>query len=270
MATLAACDSGGDAPASASVVGIPPPDAGSAPPVTAYLPLPDAGSSPPVTAYLAPPDAGSSPPVAAAPPTGASSPPPVAAGPAPVTPSPPPNRAPSIGGNPSKSVLAGATFSFRPTASDLDGDPLAFTVVNAPRWASFNTRNGRLFGGTGAVDIGRYDRIRISVSDGVSHRSLPAFSIDVVATAHGTITLSWLPATEREDGSPLTDLDAHKIYWGPAEGLYPSSVLIDNPGITTYIIDGLVAGAYWVVATTIDGKGVESEFSAPVRVTIIL
>jgi hypothetical protein len=188
----------------------------------------------------------------------------------PATPSPnaPANRSPSISGTPSKSVLAGATFSFRPTASDPDGDALTFAVTNAPPWASFNSRNGRLFGGTGAVDIGRYEDIRISVSDGVSDQDLPAFAIDVVATALGTITVSWVPATEREDGSPLTDLGGHKLYWGPAQDDYPNVVVIDNPGITTYVIDGLIASTYYLAASTLDEAGIESELSPPVEVTV--
>jgi hypothetical protein len=179
-----------------------------------------------------------------------------------------PNRPPTIRGTASNAVLAGASFSFSPTASDPDGDSLTFTVDNPPRWASFDIRNGRLYGTPGPGDVGRYESIRIAASDGTRRASLAAFSVDVVATALGTITISWIPATEREDGSPLTNVGGHRIYWGTKIGDYPNVASIDNPGITTYVIDGLVAATYYLAATTLDGSGVESELSQPVRVTI--
>jgi len=116
--------------------------------------------------------------------------------------------------------------------------------------------------------LGRYENIGIAVSDRYAAAQLPAFAIDVVATALGTITVSWVPATEREDGSPLTDLGGHKLYWGTVQDDYPNVVVIDNPGITTYVIDGLIASTYYLAASTLDEAGIESELSPPVKVTV--
>jgi hypothetical protein len=184
------------------------------------------------------------------------------------TPVRPVNRPPTIRGTPTESVLAGASFSFRPTTSDPDGDVLTFDVGNRPRWASFDARNGRLYGMPGPGDVGLYEDISISTSDGTRSASLAAFSVNVVATALGTITVSWTPSTEREDGSPLTNVGGHRIYWGTKIGEYPNVVSIDNPGITTYVVDGLVAATYYLAATTFDSDGVESELSAPVTVAV--
>ena len=51
------------------------------------------------------------------------------------------NRAPAISGTPPTSVTAGQAYSFQPTASDADGDTLAFSITGRPSWASFNTQH---------------------------------------------------------------------------------------------------------------------------------
>jgi hypothetical protein len=184
------------------------------------------------------------------------------------TPPPAPNGKPVISGTPNKAVRAGTAFTFRPWAWDPDDEFLTFRIENPPPWAVFQPKTGRLSGDPGPGDVGRYENIRISVSDGVNSASLAAFGIDVVATANGTITVTWLPATEREDGSPLLNLAGHKIYWGTERGEYPNSVQLDNPGVTTYVIDNLVPATYYVVATTLDANGLESVFSARVVATV--
>lgn len=178
------------------------------------------------------------------------------------------NRAPSISGTPSELALSGADYSFQPTASDPDGNRLKFWINNRPQWASFSWRDGRLYGTPGPEHVGRYENILIAVSDGRRTTRLPVFAIEVVATALGTMTVSWIPATEREDGSPLTDLGGHKLYWGAAEGDYRNVVVIDNPGITIYVIEGIVPGTYYLAASTLDGAGMESVLTPPVQVTV--
>jgi hypothetical protein len=73
--------------------------------------------------------------------------------------------------------------------------------------------------------------------------------------------VSWAAPTERTDGSVLTNLAGFRLYWGTVPGYYPNSVTIDNPGIATYVIDQLVPGTYYLVATAFDASGLESEFS---------
>ena len=56
------------------------------------------------------------------------------------------NRAPTISGTPATSVTVGKSYSFRPTASDADGNSLGFSIQNKPSWASFATSTGTLSG----------------------------------------------------------------------------------------------------------------------------
>jgi hypothetical protein len=182
----------------------------------------------------------------------------------------PVNNPPTIGGSPATSVEEGANYSFTPSSSDPDGDTLTFTIAGRPDWASFDTNTGALTGVPDAADVGVYEGILISVTDGADTVSLGVFSIEVVATNSGTgsVTLSWIAPTENEDGSPLEDLSGYRIYWGTTSGNYPNSLTIDNPGLTTYVIDNLASGTYEFVATSFNAAGVESSYSNPATKTV--
>jgi hypothetical protein len=129
-----------------------------------------------------------------------------------------------------------------------------------PSWAQFNTATGALTGTPTAGDVGTTTGIVVSVSDGKVSTALAAFSIAVVATATGSTTLSWQPPTKNTDGSTLTDLAGYKIYWGTTQGNYPNVVTI-NIGISSYVVDNLVAGTYFFVMTSLSSSGEESAYS---------
>ena len=178
------------------------------------------------------------------------------------------NRPPVISGTPATSVMQGSAYSFQPTASDPDGNPLTYSITNAPSWATFSTVTGRLQGTPGAGNVGTYSNIVIRVSDGSATASLPAFSITVVAVAGGSATLSWIPPTANTDGSALTNLAGYRVRWGPAAGNYTSSVTLNNAGLTSYVVGNLVSGTYYFVVTALNSSGVESQFSNVASKTI--
>lgn len=175
----------------------------------------------------------------------------------------PPNAAPTISGTPASEVTTGNMYAFTPAASDPDGDSLVFSVSGLPDWASFNESNGALSGTPGDADIGTYSNITIAVSDGGPEVFLQPFSITVQAISLGSVTLNWHAPTQNEDGSTLTDLAGYRIYWGTDPGIYTDSVTIDNPSVTTYLVDNLSAGQYEFVATSFNASGVESRYSDP-------
>ena len=106
-----------------------------------------------------------------------------------------------IGGTPSTNVVAGASYSFTPTASDPDGDTLTFSVANRPSWASFSNTTGQLSGTATTGNVGIFSGIVISVSDGTLTSSLPAFAIAVSAPANPPPTISGTPATSANAGT---------------------------------------------------------------------
>src|SRR6185503_14882002 len=103
------------------------------------------------------------------------------------------NRVPVIDGAPATSALQGTQYSFQPAASDADDDALTFAIANRPSWAAFDESTGLLQGTPGAAHIHTYGNFVISVSDGKSSVSLPAFSI-TVASSNTAPTISGTPA----------------------------------------------------------------------------
>ncbi len=185
-----------------------------------------------------------------------------------ITVSAPPNRAPTISGTAPTAVMQGTAYTFTPTASDPDGDALSFSITNKPSWATFNTSTGRLQGTPTAGDVGTTTGVVIGVSDGTLSASLAAFNVTVQAVATGSATLSWTPPTQNTDGSPLMDLAGYKVYWGTSQGNYPNSVTLNNPGLTTYMVDNLVPGTYFFVASAFNTGGTESSLSGVASKTI--
>lgn len=176
----------------------------------------------------------------------------------------PSNTAPVITGSPGLSVVENSAYRFTPAASDADGDALSFSVANLPGWASFDTRTGTISGTPSAANVGVNSNIRISVTDGISSVSLPSFSLAVLAApaSTGTAILNWLPPTENEDGSVLTDLAGFRIHYGTSPGNYTRTIYIENPGITSYVVENLQSGyTYYFVLTAVTSNGAESSYS---------
>ena len=113
-----------------------------------------------------------------------------------------------------------------------------------------------------------HSNIQISVTDGAATAALPAFGINVVATANGTATLSWTPPTQNTDGSSLTNLAGYKVYWGTSAGNYTNSTSITTPGVTSYMVEQLTPATWYFVTTALNAQGVESTFSNVASKTI--
>jgi len=178
------------------------------------------------------------------------------------------NGVPTIQGTPPGSVVVGQAYSFKPQASDPDGDPLTFSLGNAPGWVDFNTSTGQLSGSPQSADVGEYINITVAVSDGQAQATLGPFAISVEAIVNGTATLSWQPPTQRTDGSSLSDLAGYRILYGSAPGSYTNDVRLDNPGLTSYVVENLAQGTWYFAMTAIDSLGVESSPTNAVSKTV--
>lgn len=171
------------------------------------------------------------------------------------------NQAPTISGSPTGQAVQGQTYSFSPSAADANSDVLTFSISNKPGWLTFDATTGRVSGTPTAADVGMYSNITISVSDGTAATTLRPFSIQVVGTATGSVTLSWTPPTQNTDSSALTNLAGYRVYWSTTPGSYANSTTVNNPGISSYVVEQLTPATWYFAVTAINTAGVESVFS---------
>ncbi len=93
-------------------------------------------------------------------------------------------------------------------------------------------------------------------------------SSGTTAVQNSSITLNWQPPTENTDGSALTDLSGYVISYGTQSGNYPNNITLNNPGLTTYVVDNLSPGTYYFTITATASDGTQSEQSPPVAVEV--
>ena len=169
---------------------------------------------------------------------------------------------PVITGSPVVSAQAGQPYSFRPDATDPDGNPLNFLIQNKPDWATFEPSTGTLYGTPADANVGNYNSVLISVSDGTATSSLPAFTITVALPVTRTATLNWTPPTQNMDGSPITNLAGYKVMYGSSPGQYSQSLSVPVPTMTSVAIEALEAGRTWYFTVkAVNTSRVESDFS---------
>jgi len=168
------------------------------------------------------------------------------------------NRAPTISGTPTTAVNASTPYAFTPTAADADGDALAFSIQNKPAWATFNTTTGLLSGTPAAADVGTYSNISITVSDGKANAALSAFAVAVTTVSNGRATLSWTAPTANTDGSTLSNLAGYRILYGTSASSLTNTIAINNPSVTTYVVENLSPATWYFAITAVNSQGAES------------
>lgn len=130
--------------------------------------------------------------------------------------------APTIEGAPPLTVVAGQTYRFVPAAADADDQALSFSISGKPAWGNFSQATGALGGTPSVAQVGVYEGIAITVSDGTATAVLPPFSITV------------LPANTapRISGSPPASVTAGKAY-----AFQPSASDADGQALTFRVIN---------------------------------
>jgi hypothetical protein len=111
--------------------------------------------------------------------------------------------------------------------------------------------------------------VMIKVTDGAADATLASFSIQVVATATGSATLSWAPPTQNNDGTPLTNLAGYKIYWGTDQNSLANSATVTNAGLSSYVVDQLTPATWFFATKAFNALGVESALSNVASKTVM-
>ncbi|HZO23747.1 MAG TPA: putative Ig domain-containing protein [Steroidobacteraceae bacterium] len=193
---------------------------------------------------------------------------------------PPAAHTPSISGMPPTSVVAGQTYTFSPSATDPDGGTLTFEIANEPSWATFNSRTGQLSGTPTVADVGTRAGIVISVTDGQASAELPAFSIQVLASANHPPSISGSPPTSvlagteysfqpsasDADGDPLTFSVKNRPAWatfdaatGRLSGVPSGTQTGKDANIVITVSDGETSVSLPAFTVTVTG----SQLAAP-------
>lgn len=84
------------------------------------------------------------------------------------------------------------------------------------------------------------------------------------------VNLTWVAPAEREDNSALSlsEIAGYKIYYGTVKGQYSSTMTLNDGSAENFILTGLQTGTYYLVVTTVDNEGRESQFSAEVKIDV--
>ena len=82
------------------------------------------------------------------------------------------------------------------------------------------------------------------------------------SSGSGNARVSWMPPTENTDGTTLgADLAGYRIYYGTSSSDYSDTLEIDNPGLSSFVVEGLEDETWCFVMTAVNTSGVESGFS---------
>jgi len=117
------------------------------------------------------------------------------------------NEGPSISGTPLTTIAEDTTYSFTPSASDPESDPLTFSVSGLPTWALFDTNDGTISGVPDNDDVGLYENIIVTVaSAGPLSASLPAFSIQVTNVNDAPVAVNDSASTNEDSSVTISVL----------------------------------------------------------------
>ncbi|MBV1907825.1 MAG: tandem-95 repeat protein, partial [Kangiellaceae bacterium] len=184
------------------------------------------------------------------------------------------NDAPTISGSPATSIAQDDGYSFTPTANDVDGDALSFSIINSPSWATFNTANGTLTGTPTNDDVGSYANIQITAHDSSESTPLTTFAITVTDVNDSPIALDD-DVTTNEDTSVVisvlindTDADGDQITVISAVA-NNGGVEINNNGVLSYSPNTDFNGFDTINYTIEDGNGGSDTAKVNVTVTAI-
>lgn len=86
------------------------------------------------------------------------------------------------------------------------------------------------------------------------------------SSATGSISMAWAAPTTYVDGTPITNLGGFKAYYGTASRTYTH--VVDMGNVTSYTINSLSPGTYYIAITSYDLSGSESDFSSELSTTI--
>jgi len=85
-----------------------------------------------------------------------------------------------------------------------------------------------------------------------------------------TLLMSWTAPSQRADGSPIesTEISGYQIHYGTIQGVYPDKLFVSTEKVVGADVVDIPGGDYFIVVTTIDTNGRESDYSTEYEVSL--
>ncbi|TAE40439.1 MAG: DUF4114 domain-containing protein [Oscillatoriales cyanobacterium] len=194
-----------------------------------------------------------------------------------------PNRAPSITSTPRTNTRLGKTYFYQVAATDPDGNPLTYTLVNPPSGMAFATpastpagmtfQEGLISWTPGVSQQGTYP-ITVRVSDGLGGTATQTFNLTADNIANNRApSIDSTPAEQVTNISRLyqynlagSDADGDRLLWSLDKA--PSGMIVDpQSGSLRWQPNAEQIGEHTISVRVIDGNGgyAIQEFSLAVR-----
>jgi len=160
-----------------------------------------------------------------------------------------PNSAPEISGAPETSIEQDSLYSFTPVIAYAGNlATVSVSIANKPEWITFNQDTAELSGTPVNDDVGNYENIILTASNGYYNVELPGFSIDVININDAPIIVSNISNKTYTIGDTVSlDISANFDDIDIGDSLIVSAT--ELPVGVTITNEGLISGSPSVVAT---------------------
>ncbi len=149
---------------------------------------------------------------------------------------------------------------------DLGGTAESRDGVTSVSWVSDRGEQGSASGTESwtiddvPLEVGS-NTITVTATDASGRTQSDSVVIRRESKGTASVTLSWVPPTERTDGTPLENLAGYKISYGRMSKVYDYTITVDNPGLASYVVEELRPGNWYFAVAAYDTDGLESELS---------
>ncbi len=163
-----------------------------------------------------------------------------------------------------------STIETPDTVINLAGTAESEGEIESVTWANDRggrgIANGRENWATGNIVLQQgMNNITITANDMLGNSNNKSIAVNQRSSdepwASGSATLSWTAPTERIDNTPLFDLAGYRVRYGQSSGNHSNQITINNPGITTYVVDNLSSGTWYFTVSAFDSTGQFSDLS---------
>jgi len=167
------------------------------------------------------------------------------------------NRAPIINSTPGMAGTAGKTYTYQVSASDPDGDPLTYTLEDAPEDMTISA-SGKVEWDIPAGTAGSFN-VEIKVSDDKGAYTLQTYSIGVGGSGNQPPRITSQPTSTATAGRPYayqisaTDPDGDPLVY--ELGQSPNEMTISATGRIEWAVPAGTSGQFDVEIEVTDGRG---------------